>query len=208
MKVEQFRADLRAWLDEHDLTPGPDHSLQGHIEQIRPGPPRALRRRLDAVRLAGEVGGLGGPAMLRAVVGEEVVGRRLAEPGPYSMVEVLAPTMIYYAPPSSPRRWCRACSAGASNGARAFPSPVRAATWRRCPPAPPATATTGSSTGRRSGPATRSSPPGASCSPAPRRATTASPRSSSTWTPRASPFGRCARCTESTNSARSISTTW
>lgn len=36
--------------------------------------------------------------MLRAVVGEEVVGRRLAEPGPYSMLEVLAPTMIDYAP--------------------------------------------------------------------------------------------------------------
>ena len=31
-------------------------------------------------------------------VGEEVVGRRLAEPGPYSMLEVLAPTMIDYAP--------------------------------------------------------------------------------------------------------------
>jgi alkylation response protein AidB-like acyl-CoA dehydrogenase len=45
-----------------------------------------------------EVGGLGGPAVLRAIVGEEVVGRRLAEPGPYSMVEVLAPTMIDYAP--------------------------------------------------------------------------------------------------------------
>jgi alkylation response protein AidB-like acyl-CoA dehydrogenase len=45
-----------------------------------------------------EVGGLGGPAILRAIVGEEVVGRRLAEPGPYSMVEVLAPTMIDYAP--------------------------------------------------------------------------------------------------------------
>lgn len=45
-----------------------------------------------------EVGGLGGPAVLRAVVGEEVVGRRLAEPGPYSMLEVLAPTMIDYAP--------------------------------------------------------------------------------------------------------------
>ncbi len=36
--------------------------------------------------------------MLRAVVGEEVVGRRLAELGPYSMIEVLAPTMIDYAP--------------------------------------------------------------------------------------------------------------
>ena len=37
--------------------------------------------------------------MLRAIVGEEVVGRRLAEPGPYSMLEVLAPTMIDYAKP-------------------------------------------------------------------------------------------------------------
>ena len=36
--------------------------------------------------------------MLRAIVGEEVVGRRLAEPGPYSMLEVLTPTMIDYAP--------------------------------------------------------------------------------------------------------------
>ncbi len=45
-----------------------------------------------------EVGGLGGPAILRAVVGEEVVGRRLVEPGPYSMLEVLTPTMIDYAP--------------------------------------------------------------------------------------------------------------
>jgi alkylation response protein AidB-like acyl-CoA dehydrogenase len=45
-----------------------------------------------------EVGGLGGSVVLRAIVGEEVVGRQLAEPGPYSMVEVLAPTMINYAP--------------------------------------------------------------------------------------------------------------
>jgi alkylation response protein AidB-like acyl-CoA dehydrogenase len=98
MKVEQFRADLRAWLDEHDLTPGPDHSLEGHIKQ--------LARVHSALYDAGwmrygwpeRVGGLGGPAMLRAIVGEEVVGRRIAEPGPYSMVEVLAPTMIDYAP--------------------------------------------------------------------------------------------------------------
>ncbi|MBV8292929.1 MAG: acyl-CoA dehydrogenase family protein, partial [Mycobacterium sp.] len=98
MKVAQFRTDLRVWLDEHDLTPGPDHSLEGHIKQ--------LARVHSALYDAGwmrygwpeKVGGLGGPAMLRAIVGEEVVGRRLAEPGPYSMVEVLAPTMIDYAP--------------------------------------------------------------------------------------------------------------
>lgn len=43
--------------------------------------------------------GLGGPAVLRAVLGEEVATRGLAEPGIYSMVEVLAPTMISYARP-------------------------------------------------------------------------------------------------------------
>ena len=98
MKLEQFRADLRAWLDEHDLTPGPDHSLQGHMRQYS----RVLRALYDAGWMRHgwpeEVGGLGGPAILRAVVGEEVVGRRLAEPGPYSMLEVLTPTMIDYAP--------------------------------------------------------------------------------------------------------------
>lgn len=97
MKVEQFRADLRAWLDDNDLTPGPDRSLQGHMRQLA----RVHRALYDAdwMRYGWpvEVGGLGGPAMLRAIVGEEVVGRGLAEPGPYSMVEVLAPTMIDYA---------------------------------------------------------------------------------------------------------------
>jgi alkylation response protein AidB-like acyl-CoA dehydrogenase len=98
MNVAEFRAGLRAWLDEHDLTPGPDHSLEDSMKQLA----RVHRALYDAdwMRYGWpvEVGGLGGPAMLRAVVGEEVVGRGLAEPGPYSMVEVLAPTMIDYAP--------------------------------------------------------------------------------------------------------------
>jgi len=98
VKVEEFRTGLRAWLDQHDLTPGPDHSLQGHMRQFA----RVSRALYDAdwMRYGWpvEVGGLGGPALLRAIVGEEVVGRRLAEPGPYSMLEVLAPTMIDYAP--------------------------------------------------------------------------------------------------------------
>jgi alkylation response protein AidB-like acyl-CoA dehydrogenase len=98
VKVEQFQADLRAWLDENDLTPGPDHSLQGHMQQMA----RVSRALYDAdwMRYGWpvEVGGLGGSPLLRTVVGEEVVGRRLAEPGPYSMLEVLTPTMIDYAP--------------------------------------------------------------------------------------------------------------
>ncbi|WP_231127208.1 acyl-CoA dehydrogenase family protein, partial [Mycobacterium colombiense] len=121
MNVEQFRADLRAWLDDNDLTPEPDHSLQGHMRQFA----RVSRALYDAdwMRFGWpvEVGGLGGPAVLRAIVGEEVVGRRLAEPGPYSMLEVLAPTMIDYAPAelakemvprllSGEEQWCQGFS--------------------------------------------------------------------------------------------------
>jgi alkylation response protein AidB-like acyl-CoA dehydrogenase len=121
VNVEQFRADLCAWLDENDLTPGPDHSLEGHMRQMA----RVSEALYDADWMRHgwptEVGGLGGPALLRAIVGEEVVGRRLAEPGPYSMLEVLAPTMIDYARPelaaemvprllSGHEQWCQGFS--------------------------------------------------------------------------------------------------
>ena len=96
--VAEFRAGLRAWLDENDLAPGPDRSLEGHMKQMA----RVSAALYDADWMRygwpAKAGGLGGPPILRAVVGEEVVGRRLAEPGPYSMLEVLAPTMIDYAP--------------------------------------------------------------------------------------------------------------
>ncbi|NDJ91114.1 acyl-CoA dehydrogenase family protein [Mycolicibacter kumamotonensis] len=121
MNVSEFHADLRAWLDENDLTPGPDHSLEGHVKQF--GRVCAALYEADWMRYGWpvEAGGLGGPAMLRAVVGEEVVGRGLAEPGPYSMLEVLAPTMIDYAPPelaaemvprllSGREQWCQGFS--------------------------------------------------------------------------------------------------
>jgi alkylation response protein AidB-like acyl-CoA dehydrogenase len=96
----EFRSQLIAWLDENDLTPPPgDHSLDAHHAQHS--------RVLGALYEAGwmrwgwpeAAGGLGGPMILRAIVGEEVVGRRLDDPGPYSMLEVLTPTMIDYARP-------------------------------------------------------------------------------------------------------------
>jgi alkylation response protein AidB-like acyl-CoA dehydrogenase len=97
MNVSEFRSALRTWLAEHDLSPGPDHSLDGQVAQ--------LARVRGALYDAGwmrygwppEVGGVGGPAVLRAVLGEEVATLGLAEPGIYSMVEVLVPTMISYA---------------------------------------------------------------------------------------------------------------
>ena len=92
-----FRTSLQEWLAENDLTPPDDHSLAGHMRQFA----RVQKALYDAgwsrYGWPEHAGGLGGPAILRAIVGEEIVGRRLAEPGPYSMLEVLAPTMIDYA---------------------------------------------------------------------------------------------------------------
>jgi alkylation response protein AidB-like acyl-CoA dehydrogenase len=116
-----FRAALQTWLAENDLTPPDDDSLEGHMRQFA----RVQRALYDAgwsrYGWPEHAGGLGGPAMLRAIVGEEVVGRRLAEPGPYSMLEVLAPTMIDYAPEalaaemvpkllSGEEQWCQGFS--------------------------------------------------------------------------------------------------
>lgn len=121
MNVDEFRADLRAWLDENDLTPPPDHSLDGQVAQLG----RVRRALFDAGWMRygwpEEVGGLGGDAVLRAVLGEEVATRDLAEPGIYSMIEVLAPTMISYARPelaaemvplllSGREQWCQGFS--------------------------------------------------------------------------------------------------
>ncbi|WP_319447853.1 MULTISPECIES: acyl-CoA dehydrogenase family protein [unclassified Mycobacterium] len=96
----EFRSQLVAWLDEHDLTPPPgDHSLDAHHAQHS----RVLGALYDAGWMRWgwpeSAGGLGGPMILRAIVGEEVVGRGLDDPGPYSMLEVLTPTMIDYARP-------------------------------------------------------------------------------------------------------------
>lgn len=121
MNVSEFRDAVRTWLDENDLTPGPDHSFDAQVAQLG----RVRRALYDAGWMRygwpEEVGGLGGDALLRAVLGEEVATRDLAEPGIYSMIEVLAPTMISYARPelaaemvprllSGAEQWCQGFS--------------------------------------------------------------------------------------------------
>ncbi|MGX1809050.1 acyl-CoA dehydrogenase family protein [Nocardia sp. NPDC055321] len=119
--VAEFRERVRAWLDTHDLTPPPDHSLDAQVAQLA-----LVRRELYEAGWMrygwpAAVGGLGGPAVLRAVLGEEVASRDLAEPGIYSMIEVLAPTVISYARPelaadlvprllSGEEQWCQGFS--------------------------------------------------------------------------------------------------
>ncbi|OAA29667.1 acyl-CoA dehydrogenase [Frankia sp. EI5c] len=123
MNIAEFRSGLREWFAHNDLSPGPDHSLDGQVAQLA----RVRRALYDAgwMRYGWpvEVGGLGGPAVLRAVLGEEVASRDLAEPGIYSMIEVLAPTMISYAPPALAAEMVPLLLSGAEQWCQGFSEP-------------------------------------------------------------------------------------
>jgi alkylation response protein AidB-like acyl-CoA dehydrogenase len=100
MKIADFRGNLVAWLDAHaDELRAPFEgygSLDLQMEQFR----RVKRALFDAdwgrYGWPESAGGLGGSPILRAIVGEEVAFRDLADPGPWSMIEVLAPTVIAF----------------------------------------------------------------------------------------------------------------
>jgi alkylation response protein AidB-like acyl-CoA dehydrogenase len=100
--MAEFRAELHAWLDAHHDELAPRYAPPGTLdEQI------AQMQRVKAILFdAGwmrygwpeRVGGLGGSPMLRTEVGAALAGRDLADPGLFSLIEVLAPTLIDFAP--------------------------------------------------------------------------------------------------------------
>jgi alkylation response protein AidB-like acyl-CoA dehydrogenase len=103
MDTSAFRRDLTEWLDAHveELTPpfvGPA-PLDDQIAQYQ----RVKRALWDAdfgrYGWPEHVGGLGGPTIARAVVGEEIASRELADAGAWTMIEVLAPTIIDFGAP-------------------------------------------------------------------------------------------------------------
>ena len=103
MDLDTFRASLDEWLDANEAALAPDHegfgTLDQHMEQLA----KVKRLLFDAGWMRRgwpeRVGGLGGSTLQRAYLGEAVTARGLVEPGIFSMTEVLAPTMIDYAPP-------------------------------------------------------------------------------------------------------------
>ncbi len=103
MDLETFRKGLDDWLDQHRPELTPPYGALGTLEQ--------QMAHLSKVKGLGfeagwtrwgwpeRVGGLGGSPILRAYLGEALMSRDIVEPGVYSMTEVLAPTMIDFAPP-------------------------------------------------------------------------------------------------------------
>jgi alkylation response protein AidB-like acyl-CoA dehydrogenase len=103
VELAAFKTAVDDWLDAHEgeLACGYEGigTLDQQMDQLR----KVMRLTYDAdfMRMGWpeRVGGLGGSNLLRAYLGEVLTGRDLVEPGIYSMPEVLAPTMIDYAPP-------------------------------------------------------------------------------------------------------------
>ncbi|MEX2255600.1 MAG: acyl-CoA dehydrogenase family protein [Acidimicrobiia bacterium] len=125
VSLADYRAALHSWLDEHheELAPryAPPGTLDEHVAQMQ----RAKSVLFDAGWMRygwpDRVGGLGGSPMLRTELGAAIAARDLTDPGLYSLVEVLAPTLIDFAPPelaadvvprllSGAEMWCQGFS--------------------------------------------------------------------------------------------------
>ncbi len=101
MQLDAFRASLETWLDDHASELAPDFDGTGTLDQQVAQLDKVKRLIFDDGWMRWgwpeRVGGLGGSPLLRASLAEALVARDLVEPGLYSLVEVLAPTMIDYA---------------------------------------------------------------------------------------------------------------
>jgi len=103
MDPESFRLELGQWLDANtdDLTP--PYGGAGSMDEQMTHYSYVKRTLFDAefgrYGWPESAGGLGGSPLFRAIVGEEINLRGLADPNAWTMVEVLAPTVIDFARP-------------------------------------------------------------------------------------------------------------
>lgn len=127
MDPETFRRKLGAWLDANaaELTPpyGGFASVDAQMEHYS----RVKRALFDAefgrYGWPESVGGLGGSPLLRAIVGEEINFRDLADPNAWTMIEVLAPTVIDFASPELSARLVPAFLRGDEMWCQGFSEP-------------------------------------------------------------------------------------
>jgi len=146
--VADFRAALHAWLDANraELAPrhGPPWTLDERVAQMQRVKSILFEAGWMQFGWPERVGGRGGSPMLRTELGAALAARDLADPGLFSLIEVLAPTLIDFARPelaaevvphllSGTELWCQGFSepdAGsdlASLRCRAIPDNARTA---------------------------------------------------------------------------------
>jgi alkylation response protein AidB-like acyl-CoA dehydrogenase len=152
MDIVDFRNELHAWLDAHHDELAPGYALPGTLDEQMAQMQRVKALLYDAGWMRygwpERVGGLGGSPMLRTELGAALAGRDLADPGLFSLIEVLAPTLIDYASPelaadvvprllSGEEMWCQGFSEPETGSdlaalrcrATADGDPATASTW-------------------------------------------------------------------------------
>jgi len=152
-ELDDYRAALHAWLDAHAETLAPRHrppgTLDEHVAQMQRVKSILFEAGWMQLGWPERVGGRGGSPMLRTELGAALAARDLVDPGLFSLIEVLAPTLIDFAPPalaadavprllSGAELWCQGFSEPdsgsdlASLRCRAVPDgdPATASTWR------------------------------------------------------------------------------
>jgi alkylation response protein AidB-like acyl-CoA dehydrogenase len=102
--VAEFRVELQAWLEAHGDSLAPRHAPPGSLDEQVAQMQRVKSILFDAGWMRygwpERVGGLGGSPMLRTELGASLAARDLVDPGLFSLVEVLAPTLIDFADPA------------------------------------------------------------------------------------------------------------
>jgi len=125
--LADYRAELNAWLDAHraELAPpfAPPGTLDEHVVQMQRVKSILFEAGWMQCGWPERVGGRGGSPMLRTELGAAVAARDLIDPGIFSLVEVLAPTMIDFAPPALAAQMVPRLLSGAEMWCQGFSEP-------------------------------------------------------------------------------------
>ena len=124
-ELADYRAELHRWLDAHHAELAPRFpapgTLDDHVAQMQRVKAILFEAGWMQFGWPERVGGRGGSPLLRMELGAAIAARDLTDPGLYSLIEVLAPTLIDFAPPelaaevvprllSGAEMWCQGFS--------------------------------------------------------------------------------------------------
>jgi alkylation response protein AidB-like acyl-CoA dehydrogenase len=102
-RLAEYRAELQAWLgaNQERLAPryDPPGTLDDRVAQMQHVKSILFEAGWMQYGWPERVGGRGGPPMMRTELGAALAARDLVDPGLFSLIEVLAPTLIDFAPP-------------------------------------------------------------------------------------------------------------
>lgn len=149
--IAGFRSELHAWLDAHEHELAPTYDLPGTLDEQIAQMQRVKSILYDAGWMRygwpERVGGLGGSPMLRTELGAALAARDLTDPGLFSLIEVLAPSLIDFAPPALAAEVVPRLLCGAENWCQGFSEPgngsdLAALSCRAVPDGDAATAST------------------------------------------------------------------